>query len=264
MVTSRLLVFARYPRAGQVKTRLVPSLDPESAMRLYRAFLLDSLDAYALLRPAIEPLVYVADPADLRGMKELVKGESGSRNYHLGMEGKGSEGSAGETGSARAPIDVRPQTGAGLGERLASAFGEAFADGAPAACAVGTDHPTLPSQYIRDAFAALASHDLVLGPADDGGYYLIGMRAPHPEIFEGMPYSTDGLHAATRTAARLNGLNLFELPRWYDVDDAASLLRLDADRALLPAESRTRAMLAVLEPRLAVLREAAGLEGADE
>ncbi|MBS1914556.1 MAG: glycosyltransferase [Bacteroidetes bacterium] len=261
MATPRLLVFARYPRAGRVKTRLVPSLDPESAMRLYRAFLLDALDAYVLLRPAIEPFVYVADAADLPQMKELLRGDAGSRNDQLGVEG--SDGRAGEMGSAPAPIEVRPQSGAGLGERLASAFAEAFADGAPAACAIGTDHPTLPSGYIRDAFAALGSHDLVLGPADDGGYYLIGMRAPHPEIFAGMPYSTGDLYAATSAAARLNGLDPFELPPWYDVDDAASLLRLEADRGLLPAQSRTRTMLAGLEERLAALREAAGAGGAN-
>jgi uncharacterized protein len=211
-----------------VKTRLVPPLAPADAELLYRAFLLDSLDLYSRLRPEVEPVLYLADGDDIEPMRELLAGD----------------------GVIDGSLEIRAQRGDGLGERLESAFAEAFEDGCPAACAIGTDHPTLPLEHVRSAFAAMNDHDLAIGPAADGGYYLIAMRAPAPELFAGMPYSTADLYEATTSLAVERRMRILRLPQWYDVDDAESLRRLWSDRALLPPGSRTRAALDALQSKI--------------
>jgi rSAM/selenodomain-associated transferase 1 len=220
----QLLIFAKYPRTGQVKTRLSPPLAPEDGARLYRAFLLDALDLYGSLSPSIEPVLLLADERDVEPMRLLL----------------------GEEGASRA-MTIGAQRGEALGERLINAFADAFAGGASAACAIGTDHPTLPLEYVVDAFDALAGHDLAIGPADDGGYYLLALRERRDELFERMPYSTAALFAATMSAAAALALSTLTLPLWYDVDDGASLARLRSDRALLPAGSRTARVLDELD-----------------
>ncbi|MEO5928597.1 MAG: TIGR04282 family arsenosugar biosynthesis glycosyltransferase [Candidatus Kapaibacterium sp.] len=223
---ARLLIFAKYPRAGDVKTRLAPPLAPEEAARLYGAFLLDALDAYRALDPAIEPVLYVANFDDIEPMRQFA--------------GDG--------------IDIRAQRGATLGERLHAAFTEAHDDGAVAACAIGTDHPTLPAEYILEGIGALRDDEMAIGPADDGGYYLLALRGPREELFRDMPYSTPELFEATLAMARRIGMRTHLLPVWYDVDDRDSLLRLDGDRSLLAEGSRTGLMLDLLAGVMAELR----------
>lgn len=242
----RLMIFARYPRTGTVKTRLVPMLGADAAAMLYRAFLLDAVEAYAALRPAIEPVVYVADPGDLDAMRELLAAE-------CRIDGL--------------PVEVRAQRGTTLGERLIAAFAEAFADGSPVACAIGTDHPTLPTRYVEHAFVAMIDVEetadaaagevgMAIGPAEDGGYYLLALRAEGPELFRDMPYSTPALYMATLNAAHAHGIRPLELPMWYDVDDAATLLRLWDDRGMLAPESRTAQALVELPGAIAsMMRE---------
>ncbi len=222
----RLLIFAKYPRPGEVKTRLVPPLSFDESSALYQAFLLDALDVYDTLRPTVEPVLYLAAPNDREAMRELLRGTDSER------------------------LDIRVQQGAGLGQRLESAFAEAFADGCTGACAIGTDHPTLPLDYVRRALAGLGAYDLVIGPADDGGYYLLGLSAARPALLRGMPYSQPELYAATTQAARRDGLRMLELPLWYDVDDAGSLRRLCDDRGLLRQGSRTLAALQRVQGRV--------------
>ena len=111
---------------------------------------------------------------------------------------------------------------------------------------IGTDSPTLPAAIVRRGFARLARADCVLGPATDGGYYLIGAREPLPRsLFAGMRWSSAAVAAETIHRARETGLRLALLPTWYDVDDGAGLARLAADRALTRAP-QTRAALSRL------------------
>jgi rSAM/selenodomain-associated transferase 1 len=217
----RLIVFAKYPRIGEVKTRLVPPLTYPEATDLYRAFLRDAVDAYLALSPLVEPILYLAG------------GDEDEARELLGRS-----------------IEVRRQIGSGLGERLERAFDDAFADGCRSACVIGTDHPTLPIGNVRSAVREIDAADLVVGPADDGGYYLLCLRGPQPALFRGMPYSTNELYSATMGAARALGLRTVELPVWYDVDDEASLRRLWRERELLEEGSRTREILAGLADRL--------------
>lgn len=199
-----------------MKTRLVPPLTFDEAAMLYRAFLLDALDLYTALRPAVEPVLYLTNADDIEPAREM-----------LGSDGMGD-------------IDIRAQRGATLGERLEHAFDDAFNDGCDLACAIGTDHPTLPLGYVHQALEMTAEHDVAIGPADDGGYYLLALREPRFELLRDMPYSTPALFRATMNVVHERGLRVLVLPEWYDVDDARTLSRLLDDSQLLPADGRIR------------------------
>ncbi len=200
-----LVMMARRPEVGRVKTRLCPPLTPEQAVMLYTAFLHDLVE---LLRriPAVHPLIaYTPDTAS---------------DYF----------------AALAPdIARRPQRGIDLSARLATITTDLFDEGAPAIVIIGSDSPTLPRAYIEEAFAALTNGaDLVLGPADDGGYYLVGLRRPIPTLFTNVVMSTPTvLHDTLVIAAQL-GLRTTLLAPWYDVDTFADLERLYADPEPLP------------------------------
>jgi len=116
--------------------------------------------------------------------------------------------------------DFRPQIGGGLGTRLVHAFGRLFGEGDGAVVIIGTDCPGVDRRLVGGAFAALRSHDVVLGPARDGGYYLVGLRAPQPALFRGIPWSTDGVTRATRARASALGLSCLLLAPLRDVDTA--------------------------------------------
>jgi len=125
----------------------------------------------------------------------------------------------------RPPGELRRQARGDIGARMSAAFERAFEEGAASVCAIGGDSPDLPARLLPGAFGALERRDLVLGPSEDGGYYLIGLRRPCRALFEGIPWSGARVLAATRERARSSGLSLEETPRHYDVDTAAGLVR---------------------------------------
>lgn len=200
MTRPALLVFAKVPEPGRVKTRLSPPLSSEDAAHLYEAFLRDALDRYAALGRA--------------------RGGPAVRLYLAGD---------GELADVPDGISVHRQRGAGLGERMLLAFVEAFAAGHPTAVVVGTDHPTLPEAFFGLAFDALEDPlTAVLGPSDDGGYYLLGLNEVVPDLFD-MAYSHDAVFEDTLSRAADAGLTPVVLPTHYDVDDGDALLRLVND-----------------------------------
>jgi len=145
---------------------------------------------------------------------------------------------------------VSMQSGAGLGDALESAFREGLANGFTAVAVLGADTPTLPVLVIREAFAALTNGaDVALGPAEDGGYYLLAARGVHPSLFYDMPWSTSGVASETLRRCRALGLRTHMLPAWYDIDDAASLASLRWDLRRLPMSTgpQTRAALEALD-----------------
>jgi len=190
-----LAVFAKAPVPGQVKTRLRPAVDDAQAARLAAAFVRDTLGKAARLGPPVT--VYYA------GHRALLE--------------------------PLAPPDAfwTDQGGGDLGARMARV---------PAPCLLlGADSPHLPLLLLRAALAAIPGHDVVLGPADDGGYFLIGLRAPQPALFEGIAWSTGEVLAQTLAKAAALGLSVYETPPWYDLDTPDDLRRLIGNlEAVLP------------------------------
>ena len=142
-----------------------------------------------------------------------------------------------------------PRTRYGLtNQRLTGVFDDLFEDGHIAVVAIDSDSPTLPMAYVAQAAAVLAhgSADVVIGPSDDGGYYLVGLDRRQPKLFDGIPWSTSETRAATLARARDLGLSALLLPRWFDVDTPEDLRRLCADLAGRDTAPRTAAFLATL------------------
>lgn len=195
-------VMAKAPGLEPVKTRLHAALTPERATELYRCFLLDRLDALPAL-PGIRPVVAVTPP-----------------------EGR-------EILAALAPPEYRliAQRGLDLGERLANLLTDLLGEGHRGAIAIDSDSPTLPMSYVMEAATQLdgGDADVVLGPCEDGGYYLIGLRAPQPALFEDMPWSTERVLALTVERAHDRQLGTHLLPAWFDVDTEPDLRRLHAE-----------------------------------
>ena len=214
----RLLLFTKPAREGRVKTRLIGDLTPAEAAALHAAFLEDLLDR---LRDG---------SFDLRLAWALDPGEPVPAEPFSGVPG------------------VR-QEGQDLGERLFRTLAAAAAE-ARAVAALGSDHPTLPLPVVHDAFERLeAGADVVLGPAEDGGYYLIALRAAVvvPRLFEGISWSTDRVFSETLARCGELGLRVELLPRASDVDTPDDLrrlaLRMSGDDLGCP---RTRSLLDAL------------------
>jgi rSAM/selenodomain-associated transferase 1 len=195
-------VMAKVPGATAVKSRLHESLGAERATELYRCFLLDRLDAVATLH-------------DITGVVAFTPLEAETLMHAL----------------APPTLQLVPQRGKDLGERLSNIVTELLDRGHAGAIAVDSDSPTLPMAYLAEAATILSGPtcDVVLGPCEDGGYYLVGLRYPQPALFEGIPWSTDAVFAMTLDKARARGLSVHVLPQWFDVDTEMDLRRLYAD-----------------------------------
>lgn len=180
-------LFAKWPAPGAGKTRLAVG-DPVWGARVARAFLLDMVDRLALVG-ARRVLVFA--PADAGPEFAALVGER---------------------------FDLTPQGEGDLGQRLAGFVEQELRGGARAVVVVGTDSPTLPLAYIERAFAELEQADVVLGPAFDGGYYLVGCGPRRPPVFDKVAWSTSRVLADTVAALADPRWRLALLPPWYDVD----------------------------------------------
>lgn len=214
---NRLAVFARMPSTGRVKTRLSPSLPADLSAQLYVAMLTDALEA-AAASGSDQAAVFWA-PSD------------GPAPGFLVPEG----------------VAVRHQHGAGLGQRLSAAFGELLEDPVDRAVVIGSDCPDLGPTALREAFAALEEHDLVLGPARDGGYYLIGLRRVTIPLFEGVSWGTDRVFAQTCDRAKRAGLRIATLDVLGDIDGPEDLVRFVAERSVSPPGPGARTESALRE-----------------
>lgn len=208
-----LLVFAKVPRPGDVKTRLTPALSPEEAARLYTAFLRDTLRQVGRL--GVDVRLYLAPPFSDDAIDGLP-----------------------------AEVSVHKQRGDGLGARMKRAFRDTFADGADSVVVMGSDHPTLPTSFLRRAFHSLDQpHSVCVGPTEDGGFYLLGMTAAYPELFDDMRYSHAQVFSDTLARVEQTDAEITVLPEWYDVDTPQDLERMLADLSTGPAEApNTRRM----------------------
>ena len=196
-----LLVMAKEPLAGRTKTRLTPPLSPDAAAELYACFLRDALDL-ARSPSGVTPLVAYAPPQARDYFRDLVP-----------------------------EFGLMAQRGSSLGDRLAHVMGQALASGFDQVAAMNSDSPTLPADYLSQAFARLghSETDVVLGPCDDGGYYLIGWKRPHPTLVREVKMSTGQVLDDTLALAAEEGLQVALLPSWYDVDTPEDLERVRSD-----------------------------------
>lgn len=222
---AQILIFTRFPIPGQAKTRLIPALGRENAARLHRRMTEHALSvARAVHKTGSE--------ADV-GITVCCTG-SRLRDFRawLGVD-----------------LQYASQPAGDLGIRLRWAFKSAFDAGAKCAVAVGTDVPDLSTKILQQALDSLRRSDTVLGPAEDGGYYLIGMRRFHPELFADMSWGTECVCARTRDAIKRLGLNASELPRLNDVDHPEDLSSLRSDPRFADVFSG-KAMLTIIIPAL--------------
>jgi len=232
--TCAIAVMAKAPRAGRCKTRLVPPLRPEDAAKLSAAFLRDVTENITLAARAQAIAGYIAYAP--RGLEHLFDG-------HL----------AAGTGRILADGSIAmPDAVQNFGRCLLHAIDTLLAQHHAAAIVLNSDSPNLPTEYLEQAAEILAQPGdrAVIGPAVDGGYYLLGLKTPHARMFEDIVWSTGTVAETTIRRAGEIGLDIVALPTWYDVDDAASLARLFEDFAQ-PAGGAyhapaTRACLAAL------------------
>ena len=201
-----LVIFAKAPIPGEVKTRLCPPLTPDEAATLHGSFVLDMLErsklAVAKLQLPFHRYLACSPSSELVFFKIMEE----RQNVHL--------------------LD---QVGEDLGQRMHRTSVDLFAKGYKQVIIVGTDVPTLPLSVYQEAGTMLGRSDVVLGPALDGGYYLIGLKQPAEQLFTGVPWSTDQVLAVTQQKAKTLGLSVGLTTAWRDVDTIADLQSLTTE-----------------------------------
>lgn len=198
--TNAIVVMAKAPVPNMVKTRLTPPLEPKEASRLYYNFLLDKIGQVKSIGEALHFIAFTP-PSSESFFKSIIPPD----------------------------FSLIIQSGKDLGERMIYISRGLFAHGEKKVIILDSDTPNLPTGYIREGLTRLDEADVVLGPSDDGGYYLIGMRSFIPEIFRGIPWSTAMVTEFTINKIQALGLKFSTLPGWYDVDTVIDLKRLMKD-----------------------------------
>ena len=232
---SALVIFAKAPIPGQVKTRLCPPLTEDEAATLHGSFVLDVLErtktAVTRFKLSLDRYLACAPSSNLAFFKIM---------------------------EHRQGVKLIEQKGDDLGARMQAVYETMFGRGYGHVLIVGTDVPSLPIEHYNQAVNLLEQHDLVLGPACDGGYYLIGLKKPTPALFKDIPWSTDRVLALTKEKAAALGLSITLLPEWRDVDtidDLQALIEAGALDARKPRQeqcfsSRTAGALQLISRRL--------------
>jgi rSAM/selenodomain-associated transferase 1 len=214
-----LIVFLKEPRPGAVKTRLAKALGAERAAQLYRALAEEEVRATAPLRDEYQRLFFFTPAESRPALERWLPGET-----------------------------LLPQQGNDLGARMSNAFDAAFRRGARRAAIIGTDVPWVTRELVREALLALADHEVVVGPARDGGYYLLALDRPRPSLFEGIEWSTPSVLSATAERAAVLGLRLSVLEGLPDIDTLEDVRReWRALRPLLACPELTAAIQAALD-----------------
>ncbi|MDQ2096140.1 MAG: TIGR04282 family arsenosugar biosynthesis glycosyltransferase [Tychonema bourrellyi B0820] len=200
MISEQLIIFTRYPVPGKAKTRLIPVLGKEGAANLHRLMTQRTIATSHVLQKSrqLSVAIHYTDSS-----QQLMEDWLGTDIiYHQQSEGD-------------------------LGARMSAALQKSWDLGIDKVVIIGTDCPKLKTEIIAKAFDELSEQDLVLGPAQDGGYYLIGLRRRIPELFDGMKWGTDEVFADTLAIAQNLGLNIAVLPILADIDRPEDLLGLD-------------------------------------
>lgn len=196
-----LLLFAKQPLPGKVKTRLSPPLTHQEAAEVYRCMLFDTF-------------AKVADLSDVSILLFFEPAPGAAGFFQRGFPG----------------VRIFPQEGDGLGERLEKAFERVFALGFDSVAVIGTDSPDLPLAYLEEPYRLLEENgvDVAFGPAADGGYYLLASKRFYPGLFRGIPWSTNLVLKKSMDAAASFGLQVVTLPVWHDMDTIDDLKKFVA------------------------------------
>jgi rSAM/selenodomain-associated transferase 1 len=200
-----LVIMAKKPQVGRTKTRMRPTLTSTEAAQLYEALLKDSIVLISGLEE-IELAIAVTPPESILYFRHISP-----------------------SGTLLIPIEC-----VDIGDCLTQVFECLLEMGYPKVLAFNADGPSVPPQYIHTAVQRLDQEDIVLGPSEDGGYYLVGMKQLFPQIFSGIAWSTPQVLAQTSDKIEALGLRAGLLPPWYDVDTATDLERLQAELTSLP------------------------------
>ena len=201
--THAVILFARAPKLGKVKTRLQSHLDQETILQLYSCFLRDSIEKICVIEEA-DSLIGLAGEGNLNCFIETLMGRD---------------------------IRTFPQSGNNLGDRMRNAFLDRFEEGYEKIVIIGSDSPSLPVPCITRALES--NSDIMLGPSVDGGYYLIGMRNKMFEIFDGVEWGSEKVLEQTLCNLDTLQVSLETLPLWYDIDRLEDLRFLRAHLSLL-------------------------------
>jgi uncharacterized protein len=207
MNTSALIIMAKQPQVGSTKTRLCPPLTLEEAAGLYEALLRDTIACSSRLA-AIDLAIAITPP------------EAGAYFERISP-----------LGTHLVPVICQD-----IGDCLNQVLNQLLERGYRKVIALNGDGPSLPQEYLTSAFELLDEHDLVFGPAEDGGYYLVGVKAPTPGIFSGIDWSTTRVLDQSLDKAGILGKNVALSPEWYDVDTIKDIERLRTELDGLPAE----------------------------
>ncbi|RII26362.1 MAG: hypothetical protein CXR31_11775 [Geobacter sp.] len=193
-----LIIFAKRPVPGQVKTRLIPHLAADEAARFYECMLRDTISRTSRLAGIDRLIFFMEEPEAVGYFHRLAPG-----------------------------IPLFPQQGEDLGERMANAFRSAFSCGYREVVIIGSDSPDLPLPCMESAFVRLVTGEAeaVFGPSDDGGYYLVALNKMHAELFSGIEWSRSDVLAKSLVKVAEAGIRAALLPGWYDVDRIEDLKR---------------------------------------
>lgn len=200
MISEQLIIFTRYPEPGKAKTRLIPVLGKEGAANLHRLMAQRTIATSLVLQNSRELSVAI---------------HYTDSSQQLMQEWLGTD------------VIYHQQSDGDLGARMSAALQKSWDLGIDKVVIIGTDCPKLKSEIIAKAFDELSEKDLVLGPAKDGGYYLIGLRRIIPELFDGIKWGTDEVFAETLAIAQKLSLSIAVLPVLADIDRPEDLLGLD-------------------------------------
>ncbi|MBI4686503.1 MAG: TIGR04282 family arsenosugar biosynthesis glycosyltransferase [Nitrospirae bacterium] len=194
-----LIIFAKTPILGKVKTRLQPHVAPERGLEIYKSFVKEIVGRSITLR-GVDKFLGCAPTKDDSFFKELM---------------------------ASCKLGSFNQKGENLGERIVNAFRDYFKKGYKKVVIIGTDSPTMPTDFIRKAFSELSKKDFVVGPCCDGGYYLVGARKVFPSVFHGIPWDSSEVLNKTLDKLYKCRISFALLPFWYDVDTIDGLRFLE-------------------------------------
>ncbi len=202
-----VIIFARFPRAGEVKTRLAATLGEQKAAEFYKQCAEGVLAEVKKLPGNIYRYLYCADPKDIGLMRQWA-----GRHFFCSAQASGD-----------------------LGTRMKQAFSEVFSLGFRKAIIIGTDVPDLSAALLREAIEALDSSDVTVGPSNDGGYYLLGIKRLYEFIFDDIPWSSSGVYGRTLELVRGRGLKVHSLSKLRDIDTEENLIQWSREKAIKPS-----------------------------